>query len=316
MLKTSLLCLLAAVALAQTDTPIHLAPGFHGRQRVIMSGTGTMTKSGVGIRYKTVLVWTGVPPDNFGRLLGGGISVDDNGIHRVMVDSRYGSYFGYDIAISEGDSSNGHLATFLPPSHVDHLLERIAGNTSLRLTPLPTYPPPQIVHDGDIIELDLMVSPDGKQTLIDHIEILSHQPVPSGARTAAEPRDFTVDDGPVTFDATQFTIWKQGQQIPESWGFTARPGATFWISFPGQGRYILSLTPHDGFTKSGAIRDNVMSFEIAGQEYEVRFMSPIAGAGKAWNLYMLHDVTYEPSQHQQKIVNIGTDRLENLLPKH
>ena len=316
MLKTSLLCLVAAVALAQTDTPIHLAPGFHGRQRVIMSGTGTMTKSGVGIRYKTVLVWTGVPPDNFGRLLGGGITVDADGIHRVMVDSRNGSYFGYDIVIGEGDAANGHLATFLPPSHVDRLLERIAGNTSLRLTPLPTYPTPQIVHDGDIIELDLMISPDGKQTLTDHIEILSHQRVPPAARTAADLLDFTVDDGPVTFDATQFTMWKQGQQLQELLGFTARPGATFWIALPGQGRYIFSLTPHSGFTKSGAIRDNVISFEIAGQEYEVRFMSPIAGAGKAWNLYMLHDLTYEPSQHEQRIVNTGTDRLENLLPKH
>src|SRR5258708_24712846 len=106
MLKTSLLCLFAAVAVAQTD-----APG----QREMMSGSGTMTKDGVGIRYKTVLSWIGVRPDNFGRLRGGGITVDANGIHRVMVDSRNGSYFGYDIVIGEGDSSNGHLATFLPP---------------------------------------------------------------------------------------------------------------------------------------------------------------------------------------------------------
>src|SRR5260370_10497915 len=196
------------------------------------------------------------------------------------------------------------------------LPERIGGGTPLRLMTLPKYPPPQIVHDGDIIELDLMASPDGKQKLTDYIEIFSPHHEPPAASTAVQPRDFTVDDGPVTFDATQFTIWKQGQQLQELLGFTSRPGATFWIALPGQGRYILSLTPHDGFTKSGAIRDNVMSFEIAGQEYEVRLMSPIAGAGKAWNLYMLHDVTYEPKQHEQKIVNIGTDRLENLLPKH
>src|SRR5258706_13441175 len=112
MLKTSLLCLLAAVALAQTDTPIHLAPGFHGRQRVIMSGTGTMTKSGVGIRYKTVLVWTGVPQDNFVRVLGGGITVDADGIHRVMVDSRNGWYFGYGIVIGDSAPSNGLRPAF------------------------------------------------------------------------------------------------------------------------------------------------------------------------------------------------------------
>jgi hypothetical protein len=305
MLKTSLLCLLAAFAFGQS------VPG----QREIMSGSGTITKSGVGIRYRTLLEWVGVSPDDLGRGLGGGLAVDANGIHRVVFDRRNGSYFGYDIVIGEGDTAHGHLTTFLPPSHVDHLLKQIDWGTSLRLTPLPKYPAPQVVHYGDIIELDLMASPDGKQKLTDYIEILSHQPVPPASRTTADPRDFTVDDGPVTFDARQFTIWKQGQQLKELLGFTAKPGATFWISFPGQGRCILSLTPHNGFTKSGAIRDNVMSFEIAGQEYEVRFMSPIAGTGKAWNLYMLHDLTYEPNQNAQKIVNIGTDRLENLLPK-
>src|SRR5258708_4739492 len=148
MLKTSLLCLFAAVAVAQTDT------GVSGGQRELMSGSGAMTKDGVGIRYKTVLTWTGVPPDNFGRLRGGGITVDANGIHRVMVDKRNESYFGYDVVIGPIDAANGHLATFLPPSHIDRLLERIGGGTSLRLMPLPKYPPPQIVHDGDIIELD------------------------------------------------------------------------------------------------------------------------------------------------------------------
>src|SRR5205807_6839349 len=226
MLKTSLLCLFAAVAVAQTDAP--------GR-RELMSGSGAMTKDGVGIRYKTVLSWIGVPPDNFGRLMGGGILVDNKGIHRAMVDKRNGSYFGYDIVIGEADPANGHLTTFLPPSHVDRMIERIGGGTPLRLMPLPKYPEPQIVHDGDIIELDLMASPDGKQRLTDYIEILSHQPIPPAAKTAAEPRDFTVDDGPVNFDAVGVTILKQGQQLRELWGFTARPGATFWIAFPGQG---------------------------------------------------------------------------------
>src|SRR5260370_41598269 len=109
MLKTSLLCFIAAVALAQTDVP--------GR-RELMSGSGAMTKDGVGIRYKTVLTWTGVPPDNFGRLRGGGITVDANGIHRVMVDKRNESYFGYYVVIGPIDAANGHLATFLPPSHI------------------------------------------------------------------------------------------------------------------------------------------------------------------------------------------------------
>jgi hypothetical protein len=80
-----------------------------------------------------------------------------------------------------------------------------------------------------------------------------------------------------------------------------RPGATFWTAFPDQGRYILSLTPHDGFIKAGAIRDNVISYQDAGQAYEAPFMSPIAGAA--------------PNQTQRNSVAMGTDRLDNLLSK-
>src|SRR5260370_23297904 len=118
MLKTSLLCLFAGVALAQTDTAVSFAPGVPGGHRELMSGDGTL-RSGVTIRYKTVVTWAGVPPGNFGRLLGGGMTVDANGMHRVVVDKRNESYFGYDLVIGAGDAANGYLTTFLPPSNID-----------------------------------------------------------------------------------------------------------------------------------------------------------------------------------------------------
>jgi len=139
-------------------------------------------------------------------------------------------------------------------------------------------------------------------------------PEPRPATTTAEPRDFTVDDGPVAFEIPQMTIWINGQKYQGAAGATGKPGATFWLAFPGQGRYVLSLTPHDGFTRSGTIRDNVISFEDEGQLYEVRFMKPIAGIGKAWNLYVLHDLTYQPPPNQTSSIYAGVDRLEDLLP--
>ena len=185
--------------------------------------------------------------------------------------------------------------------------------STLRLTPLPINPPPQSVQEGDTIELDLMVSEDGKQKLTDYIEILSRPMEPAPATTTAEPRDFTVDDGPVRFDPLSVSIWINGQKSQRS-GFTLKPGSTFWVAVPGQGRYVLSLTSHDGFVKSGTIRDNVVAFEAGDQECEVRFMSPIAGAGKAWNLYMLHDPTYRPPSQARDWITTGVDRLDNLLP--
>lgn len=234
-----------------------------------------------------------------------------DGIRREMVDRSTGSYFGYDLVVGPGDEKNGYLITFrsLPEIH------RIGQGTALKLLPIPKYPPPMIVHDSDTIALDLMASPDGKQKLTDYIEIFSHEPEPKAATTTADPRDFTLDDGPVRFDAERITVWTNGQKYSGLFGFTGKDGATFWIAFPGQGRYILSLARHDGFNLSGTVRDNVASFRDGGQEYELRFLSPIAGAEKAWRLYTMHDPTYRRLPNQQNMISMGTGRLENLLPQ-
>ncbi len=73
------------------------------------------------------------------------------------------------------------------------------------------------------------------------------------------------------------------------------PASTFWTVFPDHRRYILSLVSHDGFSKSRVVRDHVISFRDDGQEDEIRFMRPVAGSGKAWNLYVFDDATYEPN---------------------
>jgi hypothetical protein len=301
MFRISLFCLFSVAALAQPPA---------GRQ--IMSGSGTVS-SGVTIRYKTMAV----PADiDWSGLGGGGISIEANSIHRDMTDKRSGTYFGYDLVIASGDAVNGYVATFQPLSSTAGVMSR--GGAILTRAPDPRFPPPQVLHDGDVIELDLMVSPDGKQRVTDYIEFLAHAPEPSaaaGSAANAEPRDFTVDDGPVTFQAERVTVWSDGQKVPGTLGFTGKPGATFWVALPGQGRYILSLVPHDGFIKNGAVRDNAIAFQDGSRNYEVRFLGPIAGAGKAWNLYLLHDPTYTPNPNQRHLINTGTDRLENLLPK-
>lgn len=294
------LCLLPVAAMAQLPS---------GQQ--IMSGSGTL-KSGVTIRFKTIAAPAGIDWSGLGE---GGIATDANSIHRVMIDKVRGIFFGYDLAVGNGDALTGYVATFQPLSNSAPLLGRSSGGAILTQAPDPKFPAPQVLRDGDVIVLDLMVSPDGKQKVADYIEFLAHEPDPAAPAANAEPRDFTLDDGPVTFHAERVSVWIGGQKYSGMPGFTGKPGATFWVAFPGQGRYILSLIPHDGFIKSGAVRDNVISFQDNGREYEVRFMGPIAGAGKAWNLYVLHDPVYTPNPNQRMAVSTGTDRLENPLPK-
>ncbi len=303
MLRTSLIFALAASGLAQTH-----APGFNGMpasEREIMSGSGH-TKSGLTIAFRSVLTPAGASWSGLGE---GGIWVDAETMHRYMIDRKDNLYFGYDLAIGEKDASGARLVTFKPLTETSRIdpSEIPAG---MKLMELPKYPPAEAIRGEETLALDLMVSADGKQRLTDYIKILSSPP--PAARTAADLRDFTIDDGPVIFDTTQWTFWEQGQQYQGAYGFTGKPGATLWVAIPGKGRYVLSLAPHEGFTKSGAVRGNVVTFGDSGRQYEIRFQSPVAGAGKAWNLYVKHDLSYVANQGTS-MIQIGVDRLENLV---
>ena len=124
------------------------------------------------------------------------------------------------------------------------------------------------------------------------------------------PHDYTVDDGPISLKAplkvfvngTEYKDWPIGLHIGS--------GSTLWLALPTRGRFILSLMPPPGygFQKAGAIRNHVVIFQDGNDEYEVRMSDPIAGAGKAWNVYLLRQPNWQP-----KGPLFGMDRLEALL---
>lgn len=91
--------------------------------------------------------------------------------------------------------------------------------------------------------------------------------------------------GTTRWTMAPMSVWVDGKKWQGTAGTTGKPGATFWVAIPGAGRYILSLISHAGARKGGVVRDYVLAFEDGGDSYEVRLGGPVAGAGKAWNLY-------------------------------
>jgi hypothetical protein len=236
---------------------------------------------------------------------------DPTVVSRFVIDGVHHRYFGYDIS-AEATSVAGQYRvtvaplTWTPPKDRGPLVPVF----------LPKYPEPQIMNETDVMELDLLATPDGKQKVADYIQVRKkpEPPEPPAATSKEQAKDYTLDDGPVKFDFDYFTIWVGGEKYS---GFSAgnfQPGATVWFYYPGQGRYILSLVPHEGFSKAGEIRDNAISFEGDGRQFEIRTMKSIVDSQGAWNLYALHDPTFRPKEADS--VQFGTDRLENLLPKH
>ena len=296
MRKTSLLFFIGTLTLiAQQD------PG------LIMSGSASGS-SGIEVRFAVIAK----PPSGSlaARIGTSGIKTADsgNGASRFVIDEVHRQYFGYDIS-AEATSVAGQYRVTIAP------LTWTPKEQGLTPVLLPKYPEPQLVNESDTIELDLLVSPDGKQKVSDYIQV-GMKPEPLAATNTQQPKGYTLDDGPVNFDfENDATVWVNGEKYPGSYGSETKPGATVWFYYPGQGRYVLSLVPHDGFSKAGDIRDNVISFQGEGQQFEIRTMKLIVGSSAgAWNLYVLHDPTFQPKEAGS--VQFATDRLENLLPKH
>jgi len=65
------------------------------------------------------------------------------------------------------------------------------------------------------------------------------------------------------------------------------------------------------FQKAGAIRNHVITFQSDGNQFEIRTSGPIAGAEKAWNLYLLH-----LPEMEMKGPLFGVDRLGSCTLAH
>lgn len=292
MFRISLSLLFVAAALAQSGE----------RPGVLQSGSAVLSTNGKGceFRYTTVIE---PPPARMADVrITGGISVDRRAIHREMTDDVHHLTFGYDVAASAGPGADQFTVLFSPLT---------TGSTQSAAVPLPKYPPPTVVREGDTIALDLLVSPDGKQKVVDYIQVTA-VPVPAEPTSMGEPRDYSPDDGTLRLEGDQMQVRVDGRPVSGPVGVTIKRGATLWLSVPNQGRYVLSLVPHEGFQKSGTIRDNTISFRSNGRQYEIRTIGLLLGSKGAWNLYVLHDGRYPA---RTDVTSIGLDRMDNLLPR-
>lgn len=103
--------------------------------------------------------------------------------HRVVADTSQRAYFGYDISTEPIPHSPKIRVTIAPLSLTVDELETLFGATKVsgfRFLVLPRYPPPFTVENGDTVALDLLVSADGKQKIVDYIELLSKPPAHPG----------------------------------------------------------------------------------------------------------------------------------------
>ena len=290
MFRISLVLVLASAAAAQTE---------------ISDGGSVTLESGVTIKLKTVME-PAMPRSKFVPL-GTGFRSDGNTMRFILWDDVSASCFGVRVDVSAEENGGVRRVTFGPVGPEGAGMSVAFGDRPYKESPLPKYPPPQELRDGDTIALDLMVSADGKERVVEYLKF------EFGGKTAGA-RDFTLDDGPAhfSFKPAGEVLVNGSKPSGNAVFIDGRQGhATVWVYLPVRGRYILSLLPHEGFVKAGVVRGSSLAFQADGKQLEVRLGSPLAGSQTPWNLYMLRDPHFVPPPGQEGRVIVSADRLEN-----
>jgi len=245
------------------------------------------------------------PPPGAAKTIQDSVRVGPSRVfNRYFTDSTQKKYFGYDLRIDQAGTDALQI-TIQPLSETSSSLDLGEGWTLVRL---PSYPPPQIVNDGDIVVLDLMVNPATGQKIVDNLFIRCE-----AAITSQPVRDFTTADASLRIVAPRLTVngksFESGGGAPRDDSFIfryfadgiagiadydGRVGGDSWIYLAGHGRFVFSLTPRAGFRKAGEVSYQRLSFEIGGNAYTLSSRERIAPGPATYNLYVRHDPAYRP----------------------
>ena len=263
---------------------------------------------------------------------------------RTILDSANLEYFGYEVLLEEQQPGT-YRATFGPAGFTSLEMASMSATSkqwSLRTPPLPES---KIVHDGDVISVELMADAATGEKLIEDITVQPFNPrimMPSTmagrvgnlpGQTGARPptvegpaRDFSAGDAEMRLTQPRLTI----NGVEESFTSQSQPGLPrlsgiplsrnasgplVWFYVPGKGRYILSLTarPELDFKQAGELRGGLIKFTLDGDTFTVECPIEIAEGHAPYNLYVLRDALYEPTSVRQKgqfaVGSVGVEEL-------
>jgi hypothetical protein len=218
---------------------------------------------------------------------------NDRVIHRVLMDQSGKYIFGYDLLIQSLAASKKFNITVKP---LDKKIEDgLLAGQSTRIATLPKSAKPQIMDDGDSFALDLLVNQSTGVKIIDFVKVsFERSKLWNSNPSSLPPRDFTLDA--VALRLVDFRLLIDGNIVSAGKPGTEFSGALLWCYVEGQGRFIFSLVPRDGypFQKNAIISDNKIEFMLKGRRYEWLSSSSILPGGGSWNVWVLHDPKYVP----------------------
>lgn len=237
---------------------------------------------------------------------------DSTAIHRVWVDKKAGTYFGYDLQIEPMPNGRTFRLSFGPlsvPAYVPSNGARVgarAGSSNgpasvvgFRQLGTMRFPDPLEIEDGDTVSLDVLINPQTGVKLIDLITVSAYGQSANTSGAIGPPHEFRLEDIAMTVQRPQVLINGKVAAGDES-GVLSCTGELLYFYLMGRGRFVFSIKPHDdyGFQKIGEIKNNKISFTLDGDYYEWISIAPILTTGGNWTMWVLHDTDYRPDKDQ------------------
>ena len=235
--------------------------------------------------------------------LPGGVLVNSDRVHRFFSDRANKVYLGYDVLLEAGRDSHTVQIRVEPLTAPPSELALMGMNADWTQLSLPTTPVIPEIRLGASVKLDLLVNPATGQKIVDSITVKRR-----GA-TNSPPREFTAADAELRFDHPQLRV--DGNALPprDSAGIS---GAAVWFYVPGRGRFVLSLSSHSGFQKTGEVNGTLLTLREASGVLEIESRQPIAPGSGNFFIYVRHDPSWKPagSSDNASFLSGAADRVE------
>lgn len=222
---------------------------------------------------------------------------EDRIIHRVLTDSERRVVFAYDLSVSSDPVTKKFRLVVLPADEAfrrSFLRDSAPARAHESFATFPKSTPPQMLDDGDAVSLELLVNREAGLKIIDVVKVTFDRSILRENYLDSAPKDFTLDAVSLAIKSYELSI--DGVLVGKSKSKLGCAGSLLWFYVPDRGRFIVSLSPRDGysFQKIGIVDGNRIEFVLDGELYEWTSGETIFPNGGAWNLWVLYDPNYTP----------------------
>ena len=235
--------------------------------------------------------------------------------HRIVEDRSQRRYFAYDVLVEPRNDARTFQVRIEPFSLSATELAEMQVDPSWTYVPLLKYPLVPDVRAGDRVAIDLLENPATGQRVVDYLVFKR-----ANASAAAElpVRDLSVADVQLRLD--DFRISVNGSVLDASTRVGGSiSGPALWFYLPERGRFVLSLLPNArlGFRRAGEVTNALLSFTDGSDRYDIKSTSRIAPASGRFNLYVLREPEWRPTESESNspLIVGAADRAEWLTAK-